>query len=978
MTLSSAAPVLALLDESSLELKAAALKSLDTVVDTHWSEIATRITDIETLVEDESFSGAGLAASVASRVFYHLEELDDALKFALEAGEHFRVQDTSEYAQTLVATCIDKYTQSRRPQSPIACDPRIESIVESVLDRCYSEGSFKQALGVALESSRLDHVKRAICESGDVGGMLAHCYKLVRHGVGVITSREFRHQVVRTMVTVYLEQERPDFIAVCQCLLTLNDAKQCAAILDRLINQGQQSTLVAFQVAFELIENENQPFLLEVIDSLPKYEAEEPKAADETAQSSESQSSAVQVEPSVSTRQAKLREILSGACSLDVCLQFLYAHNHTDMLLLGTIKDSIEKKVKGQGRATLHNAVVMAHALMQSGTSVDKFLRSNLDWLRKGTNWAKFAATAGFGVIHKGHHRESLKLLGSYLPGGAGPGSPYQEGGALYALGLIHANLGADKSEYLIEKLNGAAGNEIVQHGAALGLGLTSMATGRADVQEALKNILYQDSAVAGNAAGLAMGIVNLGRGGQGSGAEVIDDMLAYARETKHEKIIRGLAVGLALIMYGREEECEVMVTALLGEADEVLRYGGCYTLGAAYAGTGNNSAIRRLLHVAVSDVSNDVRRAAVTNLGFVLCSTPEEVPKLVKLLAGSFNAGVRYGAAQAIGLSCAATGSKVALDVLWPMLKDRVDYVQQSAMTAIAMVLQQHNEAQEPRVKEFREHLTKTISADHAPNMTRFGAVIAQGILDAGGRNQVISLLSPGGHKRNAAILGMIIFQQYWFWFPLMHCLALTFQTTAVIGLNQDLKIPKNFQFKSDAKPAAFQYPPYLEPEKKTAVEKVKAAELSIAKRAKERKALKLKRQSSLDKTDNETTETKPEDDNKQDKMEVDDNDEKTDDKTVEKSSEGDEKKEAVDENATFVIQSNPSRVTQQQRNAIKTIPDQRYVPVKQKLFGIVMLRDTTPDEEEDLLEQKGIKSLDVTEEEEEPSPPKPFEFLR
>jgi len=41
-------------------------------------------------------------------------------------------------------------------------------------------------------------------------------------------------------------------------------------------------------------------------------------------------------------------------------------------------------------------------------------------------------------------------------------------------------------------------------------------------------------------------------------------------------------------------------------------RYGGMFTIALAYCATANNSAIRRLLHVAVSDVSDDVRRAAV------------------------------------------------------------------------------------------------------------------------------------------------------------------------------------------------------------------------------------------------------------------------------------------------------------------------------------------------------------------------------
>lgn len=36
--------------------------------------------------------------------------------------------------------------------------------------------------------------------------------------------------------------------------------------------------------------------------------------------------------------------------------------------------------------------------------------------------------------------------------------------------------------------------------------------------------------------------------------------MVAYAHDTQHEKIIRGLAIGLALIMFGQEENSESLV----------------------------------------------------------------------------------------------------------------------------------------------------------------------------------------------------------------------------------------------------------------------------------------------------------------------------------------------------------------------------------------------------------------------------------
>lgn len=109
-----------------------------------------------------------------------------------------------------------------------------------------------------------------------------------------------------------------------------------------------------------------------------------------------------------------------------------------------------------------------------------------------------------------------------------------------------------------------------------------------------------------------------------------------------------------------REEGAETLIEQMSRDQDPILRYGAMHVIGLAYRGTSNNSAIQKLLHFSVSDVSDDVRRAAVTCLGYVLMATPEQCPKIVSLLAESFNPHMRYGAAMAVGLACAGTGLKV------------------------------------------------------------------------------------------------------------------------------------------------------------------------------------------------------------------------------------------------------------------------------------------------------------------------------
>lgn len=81
--------------------------------------------------------------------------------------------------------------------------------------------------------------------------------------------------------------------------------------------------------------------------------------------------------------------------------------------------------------------------------------------------------------------------------------------------------------------------------------------------------------------------------------------LLQYAQETQHEKILRGLAAGIALVMYGRLEEADPLIAQLMADKDPILRRSAMYTIAMAYCGTGSNTAIRKLLHVAVSKLTN-------------------------------------------------------------------------------------------------------------------------------------------------------------------------------------------------------------------------------------------------------------------------------------------------------------------------------------------------------------------------------------
>lgn len=555
--------------------------------------------------------------------------------------------------------------------------------------------------------------------------------------------------------------------------------------------QGPEpKALLAYQLAFDIAESDHKPFVLALLEHL---NAAAPAATMEGG-------GAATDDTVVTVRLERLNRILrASGFMVDLQLNFLHGQSKADPLLLLGVKDALDPK-----NTTLHQAAVATHGFMYAGTANTSFVRDQMDWFKRSSNWAKFSATASIGVIHrpKGTLAQSKAELQAYLPPDTGSTSPYSEGGALYALGLIHAAKagGAVEGEesvvdYLTATLDAAGPNEPIQHGACLAIGLAGMGTADEAVFEKLKEILFADGCIPGEGAAYGIGLLLLGRAKPDDWtAEAMTTILSHVHETKHEKIIRALAMAMALASYAREEAAETLIETLARDRDAIIRYGAMYAMGLAYVGTGANSAVKRLLHVAVSDVSDDVRRAAVTNLGFVLFRQPDRLPPLVALLAESYNAHVRYGSALALGIAlagqaCSDPGSE-ALTLLEAMHKDPVDFVRQGSLIASAMILMQQPDSH-PAVKPFREKIASIVREKHQAQLTKVGAVTAHGLLDAGGRNVTLSLSSRAGFTKATAVVGIALWAQHWYWFPMQHMLGLSFSPTALIGLNKDFDMP-------------------------------------------------------------------------------------------------------------------------------------------------------------------------------------------
>ena len=210
------------------------------------------------MYEDEKFPSRELAALVASKVYYHLGEFDDSVTFALGAGKLFDIEsaDRSEYVDTIIckfqqistltlflAKCIDKYALLRvqeyeNPSAGVVIDARLKDVTERMFKRCFDDKEYKQAIGIALEARRLDIMEAAI-QKGNPTELAKYTLDVT---MTLIQNLDFRNNILRSLVTIFKNLKEPDFIAISQCLVWLNDPASMADMILHLVKNDDVTT----------------------------------------------------------------------------------------------------------------------------------------------------------------------------------------------------------------------------------------------------------------------------------------------------------------------------------------------------------------------------------------------------------------------------------------------------------------------------------------------------------------------------------------------------------------------------------------------------------------------------------------------------------------------------------------------------------------------------------------------------------------
>merc|ERR1711976_208002 len=112
-----------------------------------------------------------------------------------------------------------------------------------------------------------------------------------------------------------------------------------------------------------------------------------------------------------------------------------------------------------------------------------------------------------------------------------------------------------------------------------------------------------------------------------------------------------------------------------------------------------------------------------------------------------------------------------------------------------------------DPDMVKIREEMINKAHSKYTNITTKFGCYIGLGLMQSGGGNTILSLVSNSGQLKIKNIIGIYMFTFYWYWMPLTNFIGLALEPTFLAGVLKDFNIPRSFKFISRAPKKYFDY---------------------------------------------------------------------------------------------------------------------------------------------------------------------------
>jgi 26S proteasome regulatory subunit N2 len=853
------------------------------------------------------------AAFCLSQIFFYADNLTEALQWVVLADELFDIKLRSLYTDSMISMVINKYINhlNSKPKSDEEEDlnekanqsilvNKYENIITNILESSYSltmNIDRKIIIGLAIETNKTIFISKVISNLSNED--LSRNFEFA---VNLSETKKNSLEIFQIFAQEFSKRDKKDYVALSKCYFTLNQPQVHADIIIELFNSNIE---LCYQLLSD-IQDIGSILYCQILASILKSKLPQDYS--------------------------NLEFILLGKFKEKIQKQFLAQNNNVDKIL---IKNLASKWRPKDSMSTVGTTLSMSLSLL--GSQDINLLKDYTKQFGSIKNWSLFSTAGSLGLIFNGKQN----FIGEARELTLNENSQFLKGGLLYAEGLSNFGTGGDnelKQELLNKiKLN----DEALVHGAIISLGLRFAFSNDPDLIFELKKFILDEKANQGEAAGYALGLIKASHWD----SELIEELVNTCRNNPHDRIARATMGSIGLMALNSQADILPLFRQLIADKDYLVRFGAISLLSIRYFASGNNQAVKELLEIAGTDLSNDVRRLAVLGIAFVMLKKKNKVFTLLKMLSTSYNAYIRHAVALGLGIVFAHSFDKKVLNLLRRLLEDKTDYVRQAASISMGLVYQLGNEHMDSNFESTRKIINDKFEKKFESGIAKLGYALGLSLMQSGGGNCILNLRGNESWNSNSlkpqTVIGIFMFTFYWYWFPLVNFIGLALEPTFLVGVNKDLKVPRSFQFNSKAPKKLFDYfkiSENTEDKQKEAAPVV----LSITRRAKARLE---KPEAAKNKTDAAKEGMNIEEAGKNDET-----DKKDDKKTV---------------------LMNCNRVLKKQINYIDfNTENKRYEPVfDNRKIGIIFLKDSKEGEPEEFADDQPNKPWLI--------PPPEFKFV-
>jgi 26S proteasome regulatory subunit N1 len=364
-----------------------------------------------------------------------------------------------------------------------------------------------------------------------------------------------------------------------------------------------------------------------------------------------------------------------------------------------------------------HNlASAFVNAFVNAGFSNDKLMLSSdsrSSWVWKTKEEGMISTTASMGMLLMWDVENALDKIDPYMT----IEDDMVKAGAMLATGIFNSGVRMDSDPALAllgddEHLNSK--NRNIRIASIMGLGLAYAGSNKEELLEALLPIVSDtslDMQLSAMAA-LSLGMVFVGSANGDVTDAIMTTLLDEDRSKQlQDKWTRFMALGLALLFFGQQEEVDVILETLKALDHPAAKSASVLTEVCAWAGTGAVLKIQQLLHICNEHIEEE--------------SDEKQGDELLQSYA-------------VIGLSLVAMGEDVGQDMILRTLGHLMHYGEANIRKAVPLALGLIS----PSNPQMKVYDTLSRYSHDNDNDVAINAIFAMGLCGAGTNNARLAQL--------------------------------------------------------------------------------------------------------------------------------------------------------------------------------------------------------------------------------------------